>query len=128
MEAYRVKGHHMTCLCRHRRAAEVQQLGSIRSWVISTTLRTLPQRQGTLLQIIEECYNRVPKSTVSCELKEQSVKQWQNEWERSTKGAITKSFFPNIVDRLKLRINAAPNFTAIVTGHGNIKPFYTSTK
>jgi hypothetical protein len=25
------------------------------------------------------------------------------------------------VDRLKLRINPTPNFTAIVTGHGNIK-------
>jgi hypothetical protein len=60
---------------------------------------------------------------VSCELKEQSVKQWQNEWERSTKDAITKSFFPNIVDRLKLRINASPNFTAIVTGHGNITTY-----
>jgi hypothetical protein len=74
-------------------------------------------------KISEECYNRVPKSTVSCELKEQSVKRWKNEWERSTKGAITKSFFPNIVDRLKLRINATPNFTAIVTGHGNIKTY-----
>jgi hypothetical protein len=27
------------------------------------------------------------------------------------------------VDRLKLRINATPNFTAIVTGHGNIKTY-----
>jgi len=49
------------------------------------------------------------------------VKQWQNEWERSSKGVITKPFFPKIADRLKLRINATPNFTTIVTGHGNIK-------
>ena len=54
---------------------------------------------------------------------EQSVKQWQNEWERSSKGAITNSFFPKIADRLKLRINATPNFTAIATGHGNIKTY-----
>jgi hypothetical protein len=51
------------------------------------------------------------------------VSQWQNEWERSSKGAITKSFFPKIADRLKLRINATPNFTAIVTGHDNIKTY-----
>jgi ribonuclease HI len=63
---------------------------------------------------IEECYNRVPKSMVSSELKEQCLKQWQNEWEGNTKGATTKSFFPIIVDRLKLRINPTPNFTAIV--------------
>ena len=65
----------------------------------------------------------VPKSTVHSELKEQSLKQWQNEWDRTTKGATTKSFFPSIVDRLKLRINPTPNFTAIVTGHGNIKTY-----
>ena len=34
-----------------------------------------------------------------------------------------KSFFPKIADRLKLRINATPNFTAIVTGHGSIKTY-----
>jgi len=58
-----------------------------------------------------------------CDLNEQSVNQWQNEWDRSSQGAITKSFFPNIADGLKLRINATPTFTAIVTGHGNIKTY-----
>jgi hypothetical protein len=81
-------------------------------------------KEAARSKIIEERYNRVPESTVACKLKEQSVKQWQNEWERSTKGAITKSFFPNIVDKLKLRIKATPNFTAIVTGHGNIQTIY----
>ena len=41
----------------------------------------------------------------------------------TTKGATTKSFFPSIVDRLKLRINPTPNFIALVTGHGNIKTY-----
>jgi len=36
---------------------------------------------------------------------------------------ITKSFFPIIVGRLKLRINPTPNFTALVTGHGNITSY-----
>ena len=64
---------------------------------------------------VEECYNRIPKSTVTGELKEHCLKQWQNKWETTTKGATTKSFFPNIEDRLQLRINPTPNFTAIVT-------------
>jgi len=72
---------------------------------------------------IEERYTKIPKSAVLCELKEQSVKQWQNEWERSSKGAITKYFFYKIEDRLKLRLNATPNFTAIVIGQGNIKSY-----
>jgi hypothetical protein len=41
-----------------------------------------------------------------------------------SKGAITKFFFPKkITERLKLKINVTPNFTAIVTGRGNIKTY-----
>jgi hypothetical protein len=54
---------------------------------------------------------------------EQGINQWQNEWENSSKGAITKSFFPKISDRFKVRIKTTPNFMAIVTGHGNIKMY-----
>jgi hypothetical protein len=50
---------------------------------------------------IDECYNRISKSTVTSELKERCLKQWQNEWETTTEGAKTKSF-PNIEDRLKI--------------------------
>jgi hypothetical protein len=58
---------------------------------------------------------------VISEQKDISVKWWQREWTDTTKGAITKAFFPKIEDRLKLELNATPNFTTIVTGHGNIK-------
>jgi pterin-4a-carbinolamine dehydratase len=71
----------------------------------------------------DECYNRLPKSEVMSELKEQSLNQWQQEWSRTTNGAITKSFFPKIVDRMKMTINATSNFTTMVTGHGNIKTY-----
>ena len=54
---------------------------------------------------------------------EQGINQWQNEWENSSKGAITKSFFTKISDRLKVRINATSNFTAIVTRHGDVKTY-----
>jgi hypothetical protein len=80
-------------------------------------------KEASRSENIEECYKRVPKSTIFSEQKEQCLKQWQNEWERTTKGATTKSFFPIIVDRLKLRNNPTPNFTTIVTGHGNIKTY-----
>ena len=44
------------------------------------------------------------------------------EWERTTKGVI-KSFFSKIADRLKIKISATPNFTSIVTCHGNIRTY-----
>jgi hypothetical protein len=72
---------------------------------------------------INECYKRIPKSAVLRELSEHSVTKWQGEWDHTTKGAITKSFFPKIADRLKLKINITSNFTIMVTGHGNIKSY-----
>jgi len=36
---------------------------------------------------IEESHTNVPKSAIINELKEDSIKQWENEWENTTKGA-----------------------------------------
>jgi hypothetical protein len=70
---------------------------------------------------IDECCKRIPKSIVISELSDLSATKWQNEWDHITKGAITKSFFPRIADRLKMKLNVTPNFTTMVTEHGNIK-------
>ena len=80
-------------------------------------------KEAVSSKTMEQCYTRIPNSAVWNELNEQSVKQWQNEWERSSKRVIKKSFFAKIADRLKLRINATPKFTTIVTGHDNIKTY-----
>jgi hypothetical protein len=52
------------------------------------------------------------------ELEEEAKQKWQKEWEECTKAAITKEFFPKVQDRLKLKIDINPIFTAMVTGHG----------
>jgi hypothetical protein len=72
---------------------------------------------------IEECYNKIPKSAISKELKELCLKQWQNDWNTTTKGATTKSFYPNIEHRMALKVSPTPNFTTIVTGHGKINSY-----
>jgi hypothetical protein len=52
-----------------------------------------------------------------------NAQKWQKGWENCTKAAITKQFFPNLRDRVKLNINVNPNFTAIVTGHGKTRAY-----
>ena len=49
-------------------------------------------------------YNKIPESAVIRELKEEGKQEWQSEWNASTKGGITKSFFPIIRDRLSKRL------------------------
>ena len=90
---------------------------------VSRTLRCHKPNETANSKRINECYNRIPKSAVLSELNKQSVTQWQNKWDRTTKGATTKSFFPKIPDRLKMRISVTPNFTTLITGHGNIKTY-----
>jgi hypothetical protein len=52
----------------------------------------------------KEIYKKIPKSTVISELNEGSLIKWQSEWDKTTKGQITKDFFPVIQDRLKMKI------------------------
>jgi len=44
--------------------------------------------------------------------------KWQERWANSTKGAVSKLFFPNIKERMKTRIPISAEFTAMLTGHG----------
>jgi hypothetical protein len=60
---------------------------------------------------------------VTRELREDSLTKWQSEWDKTTKGQITKGFFPVIRDRLKMKIKITPIFTTMITGHGNLKSY-----
>jgi hypothetical protein len=67
-------------------------------------------------------FNRVPKSEIAQRLREQSIAKWQTEWDRTTKGLTTKQFFPNIKDRLNIKLKLTPNFTV------KLKHIYTDLK
>jgi len=60
---------------------------------------------------------------VKRELEEESVRKWQRNWTQTTKGSITKEYFPNVEERLKMDINLTQNLTAIVTGHGKTRAY-----
>jgi hypothetical protein len=49
--------------------------------------------------------------------------KWQRQWESTEKGALCRSFFPTVEQRLKMKIPITPEFTAIVTGHGKTKSY-----
>jgi len=66
-------------------------------------------------------FKRIPKTEIIHQLREQSIAKWQNPWDRTTKGQVTKQFFPIIKDGLTKKIKLTPNLTAIVTAHGNLR-------
>ena len=64
---------------------------------------------------LAENYKKVPKSVVMSELTEMSIQTWQRQWDQTTKGAITKEYFPVVNERLKMNIKCTPNLTTIIT-------------
>ena len=68
-------------------------------------------------------YNRIPICEIVQQLREESLKKWQTQWDRTTKASTTKEFFPNVKDRLKTKITITPHFTAFVTFHGETKSY-----
>jgi len=45
------------------------------------------------------CFNKAPKSEIICQETQRCLAKWQNEWDKSTKGQVTKDYFPEITDR-----------------------------
>ena len=71
----------------------------------------------------ETKYKNIPKSQIVQQVTQQSIEKWQNHWEQTTKGLITKQFLPNIKERLRKRIQLTPKLTAILTAHGKTKDY-----
>ena len=68
-----------------------------------------------------ESYHKVSRSVVKSDLNAISVVKWQREWDNTTKGQITKAYFPTV--RLNTNVNPTQKFTTKVTGHGNIRSY-----
>jgi ribonuclease HI len=41
-------------------------------------------------------FNRIPQNEIVLQVRDQSIAEWQNQWDRTTKGLATKQFFPII--------------------------------
>ena len=68
-------------------------------------------------------YSRIPKSAIQKDIRKESIRKWQKHWEETTKGAITKDFFPSVESRLAVNLQLSSNITTIMTGHGNIRSY-----
>jgi len=68
-------------------------------------------------------YRRIPKSAIKQDIRKESIRKWQRQWEETTKGVITKEFFPSVEKRLAVNLYLSPKVTKIMTGHGNIRSY-----
>jgi hypothetical protein len=68
-------------------------------------------------------FNSIPITTIASEINRTGLEQWQQQWTNTTKGAVFRSFFPRLEQRLKTKMPITPKFTALVTGHGKTKAY-----
>ena len=91
--------------------------------ILGNELADTLAKKVALNESLTEDYNRIPKSVLTREIEEESVKKWKRKWAQTTKGSITKEYSPNVEVILKLKINFTQNCVAILTGHGKTKAY-----
>jgi hypothetical protein len=69
-------------------------------------------------------YSKVPTITIKHKLRKESREKWEREWEQTTKVINTRQYYPNVSQRLAIKLPISPNFTAMLTGHGKLKDYY----
>jgi len=68
-------------------------------------------------RIGELVYDKIPRGTIITEEKENEITKWQEQWTSSTKGAVSKLFFPYIKERMQTMIPISAKFTVMVMSH-----------
>jgi hypothetical protein len=58
---------------------------------------------------------------VQREIERTSVAKWQGMWNCTTKGKTTKEYFPQVAEKLNMKISTNQHPTTMLTGHANIK-------
>ena len=65
----------------------------------------------------EVCYNKIPKSEIERQEAENTIAKWQLQWDDTAKRRATKEYFPDIKERLKMKLRLSPKLTAMLTAH-----------
>jgi hypothetical protein len=73
-------------------------------------------------------FDRILITSITSEINRKGLKQWQRQRDSSEKGAVCRSFFPRLEQRLKMKMPITNKFTALVTGHGKTKAYLHRSK
>jgi hypothetical protein len=84
----------------------------------------LKEKEAACSSEADIAYTQIPKSAVISELKQKGVQVWQREWDASTKGELTKTFFPTVKDRIYKSLQMCIKVSTIVTGHGKLRSYF----
>lgn len=70
-------------------------------------------------------YSDVPPSYVKRKIREETVRKWQDRYNSSSTGSVTKTFFPNVDNayRVVRKTKLTPLHVQLLTGHGGLSEY-----
>lgn len=70
-------------------------------------------------------YDKVPISFAKRRIREETVKRWQERYESSETGPVTKTFFPSVITarRILKNVSLTPRHVQVMTGHGGLSEY-----
>ena len=68
--------------------------------------------------------NKSRRQDIKNEMHKICEERWQEEWSRSTKCELTKSYFPTVLSRLAVKLPCSPSLTTLLCGHGKLQSYY----
>ena len=80
-------------------------------------------KKAAINKTIPESYSKIPKSVTINEIEEESLRKWQKIWTQITKGKTTKEYFPEVTERLTMKLHLTQNLRAILSGHGKTREY-----
>jgi ribonuclease HI len=72
-------------------------------------------------------YNRILLTTVTTEINKKGIIQWQGQWDSIDKGAVCRSFFPVLEQRLKMKIPINLSLRLSSPDTEKLNPTYTGS-
>lgn len=82
-------------------------------------------KSAALRSVTKADYEKIPLSYVKRKIREESVRKWQDRYDTSTTGSVTKTFFPDVNEAF--RIVRTMKLTQIqvqaLTGHGGMAEY-----
>jgi hypothetical protein len=86
-------------------------------------LADIRAKKAATNKTIPDSYNKIPKRVVIKDFEDESTKKWQRNWTQTLKGKTTKEYFPDVEERLKMKLRLTQNLTAPVSGHGKTRDY-----
>ena len=114
IRAFRTISYEASCILSGILPLELKIEAEVTNYIQLKSEETFPRNT-------QHCVNR---NRIKIETLKNYEIQWQDMWQTTPKGELTRSFFPTIASRMKVKIPPSPTIITLLSGHGKLKNYF----